>query len=345
MDEFSPRLAVSAAGFLAGAAFGALAQRTGFCAMGGVSDLVLMGDGRRLRAWFLAMAVAVLGSQTLAGLGLVDLGKSIYLTPSLGWPGAILGGLAFGFGMVLTGGCGQRTLVRLGGGNLRSIVVLLVLAVTAYMTLRGLIAAARLPFEAAVNLDLRRLGLASQGLVELVGRPIATAVVAGALAIYCLADRRFRASPRDLLAGIGVGLLVAGGWAITSILGRDEFEPQPIASFTFVAPVAEALQYLMTFTGAGITFGIATVFGMLAGAFAAAKASGSFRLESFADRADLLRHLAGASLMGVGGVFALGCTIGQGVTGVSTLALGSMLALASIIAGGVGGVKYLERSI
>src|SRR5262245_65758446 len=131
--------------------------------MGGVSDRVLMGDGRRLRAWLLAAAVAIVGTQALAGLGLIELPKAIYQTPSLGWFGAIAGGLAFGFGMVLAGGCGQRTLVRLGAGNLRSIVVLMVLGVTAYMTMRGLIAAARLPLEARINLDLRGAGLSSQG--------------------------------------------------------------------------------------------------------------------------------------------------------------------------------------
>jgi len=307
--------------------------------------MVLMGDGRRLRAWLLAMAVAVVGTQALAGLGLVDLGTSIYLSPSLGWFGAIAGGLAFGFGMVLTGGCGQRTLVRLGAGNLRSIVVLMVLAVTAYMTMRGLIAAARLPLEANINLDLRKAGLQSQGLAPLLGRPVATLVLAGALAAYCFADARFRRSARDLIAGVGVGLLIVAGWAITGVLGQDEFEPQPVASFTFVAPVADSLQYLMTFTGASIGFGVATVGGMLVGAFIAAQASGSFRLEAFSDRADLLRHLGGAAMMGIGGVFALGCTIGQGVTGLSTLAIGSLLAVASIIAGAVGGVRYLERTL
>jgi uncharacterized protein len=344
LDTVSPRILVAIAGFLAGAIFGALAQRTGFCAMGGVSDRVLMGDGRRLRAWFLAMAVAILGTQALAAAGVIELPKAIYQTPNLGWLGAIAGGLAFGFGMVLTGGCGQRTLVRLGAGNLRSLVVLMVLAVTAYMTLRGLIAAVRAPVEATVNLDLRRFGLKSQGLAELVTRPVATLVIAGALLAYCLVDRRFRQSPRDVVAGLGVGLLVVAGWAITGMLGRDEFEPLPLASFTFVAPVADSLQYLMTFTGAQISFGVATVGGMLVGAFLAARASGDFRLEAFSDRADLLRHLGGAAMMGVGGVFALGCTIGQGVTGVSTLALGSFLALAAIIAGAVAGVKYLERS-
>lgn len=179
----------------------------------------------------------------------------------------------------------------------------------------------------------------------MLGRPLGTALVAVPLLVYCLADRRFRASPRDWIGGLGVGLLVVAGWAITGLLGRDEFEPQPVASFTFVAPVAESLQYLMTFTGAQVSFGIATVGGMLLGAFVAAMASGGFRVESFADRDDLLRHLAGAALMGVGGVFAMGCTIGQGVTGLSTLAVGSLLALVSIVAGGVAGVKYLERAI
>lgn len=340
-------------GLIIGLVFGATAQRTNFCAMGGITDRVLMGDGRRLRAWVLATAVALIGSQFLAFGGYVDLGQSIYLTTNFGWLGAILGGLVFGFGMVFTGGCPSRTLVRLGGGNLKSLVVTLVLAVVAYMTLRGLFAPMRISFEQATNVDLTQYGLASQhmgeiaagtlGVGEGVARVVTAIIVALVLLWFCFKDGAFRTSPRDMVSGVVVGLTAVAGWVVTGIIAFDDFEPVPLASVTLVAPVADALQFLMTYTGATINFGIAVVGGIIAGSFVAAAISREFRVEGFTDRDDFARHIVGAAFMGVGGVFALGCTIGQGVTGMSTLAFGSLVAWLSIMAGGYLGVKYLEE--
>ncbi len=338
--------------FAAGIAFGAIAQRTNFCTMGALSDILFLENYNRMRAWLLAMAVAIAGSQLLHAAGLVDLGKSIYLAPSLGWLGAVAGGLLFGFGMTIAGGCGSRTLVRLGAGNLKSLVVFLVLAIFAYMTLRGLTGALRVATIETAAIDLKRMGLATQGLPEIAaksGLPESTARAAlAALAVACLGwfcfkDAGFRASRRDVAAGIGIGLLVVAGWAITGLIGDDDFDPTPLASFTFVAPIGDTLIYAMTWTGTKIGFGVAGVLGVVCGAFGAAKASGEFRVESFTDKGDLLRHLSGAALMGAGGVTALGCTIGQGITGVSTLAAGSVIAVLAILAGGVLGLRYLEE--
>ncbi len=340
-------------GFVIGLVFGAAAQRTNFCTMGAVSDLVLMGDGRRMRAWLLAIAVAILGSAALQLAGAVDLGKSIYMTPNFGWLGAVVGGLTFGFGMVFAGGCGSRSLVRLGAGSLKSLIVVLVLGVAAYMTLRGLIAILRVNLIEPTNVDLRGLGLASQGLPELLaslaGVPptparVVVALAAGfALLAYTLADAKFRAGHAQALGAAAIGATIPAGWFATGFLGADDFQPAPLASLTFVAPVGESLVYLMTFSGASITFGVGAVGGVIAGAAMAALASGTFRLESFTDARDMLRHLGGAASMGVGGVLALGCTIGQGITGLSTLALGSLIAFLSIVAGAVYALKYLEE--
>jgi uncharacterized membrane protein YedE/YeeE len=353
MTDLPVHLQVALAGFVLGLAFGAVAQRTNFCAMGAVSDAVLMGSYNRLRAWVLAIAVAMLASQGLQLWGVVDLGKSIYLTPNLGWAGAVLGGLLFGFGMTLAGGCGNKTLVRLGGGSLKSLVVFLFLGISAYATLRGLLGPARQTLETATALNLAKSGLAQQGIPDLLAaltgaslpaaRFLAALAVAGAFLVYCFKDRAFRASPRDMAAGVLIGLLIPMGWLATGVLGRDDFDPAPLASFTFVAPMGDMLQYLMTFTGAKINFGVAAGLGVILGAFLAARLSGAFRLESFADAPDMLRHIAGGVMMGVGGVLALGCTIGQGITGMSTLALGSALAWLAILAGGYLGIKYLEE--
>jgi uncharacterized membrane protein YedE/YeeE len=351
MSDVPVQLLVASGGLFLGLVFGAVAQRTDFCTMGALSDWINLGDMKRLRAWLLAIAVAILGTQAIEAAGLVDLKRSIYLTPNFGWLGAIVGGALFGFGMTLAGGCGSKTLVRIGAGNLKSIVVFLVLAVSAYMTLRGLFQPPRGAFDAMSTLDLKARGLGGQGLPELVGRAglgagvarwLVTAIVAGGLAWFCVKDGAFRRS-HHLPAGIAVGVIVTAGWVVTGIIGADEFDPQPLVSLTFVAPAGEALVYLMTFTGASINFGIASVFGVVLGAYMAAIAAGRFRLESFTDPGDTARHLVGGALMGVGGVAAMGCTIGQGLTGLSTLAMGSFLAFAGIAGGAVMGFKYLEE--
>ena len=265
MADLPVHITVALAAFAAGLAFGAAAQRTNFCTMGAVSDAVLIGSYTRLRAWVLAIAVAMIASQGLHLAGAADLNQSIYLTPNLGWAGAILGGLLFGFGMTLTGGCGNKTLVRMGGGSLKSLVVFLVLGITAYATLRGLTGLVRARLEQATNLNLAKAGIAQQGLANLLAnatgmgqtaiRVALTVLIAGAFLAYCFKDAEFRASRRDVAAGLIVGLLIPAGWLITGVLGRDDFDPTPLASFTFVAPAGDMLQYLMTFTGAKISLG------------------------------------------------------------------------------------------
>lgn len=353
MDELPIATVVGGAAFLAGTVFGATAQRTNFCTMGALSDIVFMGDWKRFRSWMLAVAIGILATQAMQSAGMINIDKSIYLTKNLGWAGAVLGGLMFGFGMTMGGGCGNKTLVRIGGGNLKSVVVALVMGVFAYMTLRGLIGVARVGVLEPTNIDLGKSGLTTQGLDELLAaglgmarttaRWIVALVIASGLLAFCFKDAEFRGSPRDIVAGIIIGLLIASGWYITGVIGNDEFEPVALSSFTFVAPTAESIQYLMTFTGATINFGIAAVGGVIFGSFIMSIATKSFHVEAFSDAPDMLRHLAGAALMGVGGVLALGCTIGQGLTGMSTLAIGSVIALVSIITGGVIGLKYLEE--
>ncbi len=352
MSGLSITTIIGLGGFIVGLIFGAVVQKTNFCTMGGLSDLVLMGDGRRFRAWLLAIAVAIIGTQALHFAGLIDINKSIYLSANLGWLGAIIGGAMFGFGMTQTGGCASKTLVRLGAGNLKSLIVMVVLGIFAYMTLRGLLALPRLQIE-TTNIDLAARGLTNQNLGEMAGAAIGVpaayaragvaTVVALLFLVICFKDAAFRRSPADIVAGIVIGLCAVAGWVVTGILANDEFNPVQLASITFVAPAGDSLQYLMTFTGSSINFGIAVVGGVIVGGFLMAVATGTFRIESFVDRQDLTRHLAGAVLMGSGGVLALGCTIGQGITGMSTLALGSMVAWLSILGGGYLGLKYLDE--
>ena len=343
MDELAASSLVGFAAFTGGLLFGAVVQRTHFCTMGAIADLVLFSDWRRMRAWLLAMAVAILGSQLLEASGIVDLGGTFYRASDLLWLGALLGGLLFGFGMTLTGGCGSRNVVRLGAGNLKSLIVLLVMGVVGYMTMNGLFALPRVQLEAIGGIESADQGMAAWlGVGGMAGMLLAL-VIGAALLWFCFKDEKFKHSPKDMVAGLVLGALIPLGWLITGVLGADEFEPVPLASFTFVAPVSRGLIYLMTFPSATISFGIAAVGGVLLGAFLMAKMTGAFRLEGFADLKDLVRHLIGAGMMGMGGVLGLGCTIGQGMTGISTLAIGSFLTLAAIMVGGVFGVRYLER--
>ena len=351
------QILLAVAGAIIGLFFGAVVFHTNYCAMGAISDAVTFGDKRRLRSWLLAIAIAVLAAQLLHWTGAADLTKSLYLPSALDWTGSILGGLLFGYGMVFAGGCASKNLVRAGGGDLRALLTLLVLGVAAYVTLGGFLGPVRAELARWTSVDLKPLGFATQGLATIAGRfsniaPDTAGVwiggtLAAALALYCFADKGFRTSGTHILAGLGVGLSVAAGWAATGLLA-DEFASRPTApaSLTFVRPTGDTMEWLMRFTAAPIpSFAVTAVVGTLLGAFLAARVSGRFRLATFADVADTGRHLFGATLMGIGGIMATGCTMGQAITGVSTLSIGSFLAFAGILFGGVLGVKGLERSL
>jgi len=335
---------VAGLGFALAFVCGVVVNKTNFCTMGAVSDWVNMGAKGRFGAWLLAMGVAVAGAQILELTGLIDLGESIYRTSAFGLGGFIIGGLMFGVGMTLAGGCGQRTLVRVGAGNLKSLVVFIVLGLSAYMTLRGIIGVARLELIEPLSIDLSEQGIDDQGLASVIphwfniGNSNALrwlfAVVVGAVLIgSALSIKELRENFDNLLSGLVVGGVIVAAWVITGIIGNDDFDPVPLEGLSFVAPIGNSISYLMTYTGATITFAIAVVFGLIVGSFAYAVASRTFRIETFSQRGDMINHLVGGALMGIGGVLSLGCTIGQGVTGISTLALGSFVATACIMLG------------
>ena len=345
MDELLVAHVVALWGFGIALAFGMVANKTQFCTMGALSDWVNFGSLTRFRAWLLAMAVAIALSQAMQLMGWIDLSTAIYRSSNFGWLGNSVGGLLFGIGMTLGSGCGQRTLVRVGGGNLKSLVVLLVLGITAYMTLRGLLAVVRIEVFQRTNLDLASYGVTDQGLTTLLAyvldtEPWIVSVTVSVLVVLTLLwfvfkDGAFRASGENMLVGAALGLLVASAWYVTGVIGFDDFDPVPFESVTFIAPVGNAINYLMTWTGSTIGFGIAVVFGILCGSLFYALASGGFRIETFSDRADMINHLIAGVLMGFGGVLALGCTVGQGVAGISTLSVGAILATGAIMLGSV----------
>ncbi|MGX4773010.1 YeeE/YedE family protein [Bradyrhizobium guangdongense] len=335
------------AGLVIGLVYGSVGLLSGFCLMSSMRGWLGQGDGRLVRSYALALAVAMAASQFLAGEGMVDLGKSIYLQPTFSMPVLFLGGLLFGYGMVLSNGCGSRALVLLGRGNLRSFVVVIVLAIAAQMTLKGLIAPARIALvqatQATVSMNTLPSLLATLGLTEALSRMLAAAVIVLALILFAFAHAGFRRSPGQIAAGVVVGLLVAGGWYVTGYLGADDFNPVPVTSLTFIAPIADSLQYAMLSTGLTLNFGIATVGGVFAGSLATAILTGRFHLEGYSSPRHMLRSAGGAALMGIGGVMAFGCSIGQGLTGMSTLAAGSFIAVAGILLGTTAGLRGALR--
>jgi len=345
--------------FALGFLFGAVANKTHFCTMGAVSDVVNMGDWNRMRMWLLAIAVATAGASALQLAGLIDLSKTIYASPRFTWLSYVLGGLLFGVGMTLASGCGSRTLIRIGTGNLKSLVVAIVLAITAYMTLKGILAVVRVAAVDSVGTtlagaqDLPSLAARAFGVEKRVaGAALGIAIAAGLLA-FVLKAREFRTFD-NVLGGFVVGLVVVGGWYLSGDIGHLAEDPATLEekflatnsgrmeSFSFVAPQAYLLELLMLWSdkSRAVTLGIAAVLGMLSGSLAWSLVTRTFRLESFRDSEDLINHLIGGALMGFGGVLALGCTIGQGISGLSTLALGSFLAFFSIVAGAAATMKF-----
>ena len=334
-------------GLLIGLAYGAVGLLSGFCMMSSLRGWLAEGDSRLVRTYALAMGVAIAATQLLAASGGVDLGKSIYLQPTFSAPLMFFGGLLFGYGMVLSNGCGSRALVLLGRGNLRSFVVVIVLGIVAQMTLKGLIAPARIAMvqasqtTAATN-SLPAL-LSGLGLSGISARMLAGSVTSAALLIFAFAHVPFRRSPGQIAAGLIVGMLIAAGWFATGYLGADDFNPAPVTSLTFIAPIADALQYVMLSTGLTLNFAVATVGGVFAGSLATALLTGRFHLEGFQSPRHMLRSAGGAALMGAGGVMAYGCSIGQGLTGLSTLALASFVAVAGILLGTAAGLRGALR--
>ena len=350
-------ISLAIGGLIIGFIFGFVVQRTNFCTMGSISDILSFGDYRRFRAWLLAAAVAIIGAQLLQYYGILDLRQSMYMGGTLIWMGNLIGGLIFGFGMVFSGGCTSRNLVRVGGGDIRSLMVLVILGLFAYMTIGGLLGPLRAEIHQMMTVDFKGMGMASQGLGDVASAMTGmdsgsahlyvTAAVSGVLLIYCFSSELFRRSPRDIIAGIGIGLCAVGGWALTG-LAYDEFAdtPQMVASISYVRPTGDALEYLRRFTADVIpSFGVASFFGAILGAFLGSVISGRFKITGFSDTNDLKRNLFGAASMGVGGVLAFGCTVGQAVTGVSTLAIGSILTFIAIVIGCVIGIKYMEHML
>lgn len=336
-------------GFGLGILLGFVARRGRFCTIAAIEDAVYANDMRRFGAWILAAAVAIIGVHGLELWGGLDLTRSIYTGPRIEWGGAIAGGLMFGVGMALVGTCGFGTLLRLGGGDLKAFVTFLVMAVTAMIAMRGWIGLGRIHVTEPLTFELTNsMSQRLPKLIGLTGPPLAfmamalgAAIVIAVFAAAVFARANVAKSMRVFAPGIAVGLIVVLGWWTTGIAGFDPFEARRVESFSFVAPLGDTLLYFMLASGLRPDFPVGAVLGVVAGAFLAARSAGQFEWEAPDGSGEMRRHLLGAFLMGTGGIAALGCTIGQGITGLSTLSLGSVLAIASILVGARLGLYWL----
>ncbi|MDZ7754605.1 MAG: YeeE/YedE family protein [Gammaproteobacteria bacterium] len=351
-------------GFGLALVLGAVAHKTNFCTMGAVSDWVNMGDTGRMRAWLLAIFTAMLGVMVLEATMAVDMTMTAnnaesfppVRTGNFVWLRHLLGGLIFGVGMTLASGCGNKTLVRIGGGNLKSGVVFLAIAFSAYiMVYTNFDYVVFLQWMEPLGIDLTRHGGGSQELGSIIagmfgassgfGMHLLLGGIIVTLVLPRIFTREFLATPDNVIAGIVIGLLVVSGWYVSAgPLGQALLEeaafmdqrPQALGaqSFTFVAPASHFLHYLGSgFETRLLTFALMVGLGVAVGSFAYAMVQRSFRFEWFADWRDFAAHLAGGLLMGVGGVLGLGCTFGQAITGTSTLAVGSFVTFGGIVYG------------
>ena len=338
---------------------GYVVNKTNFCTMGAVSDLVNIGDSSRLKAWLLAIATAIVGVTSLEYLGMVDVSESRipYRNSVLFWPRYIIGGIMFGIGMTLASGCGNKILIRIGGGNLKSIFVLLIAGLMALLMTRtdfyGLIFHS---WMSPISPDLAKLGIPDQSVQTIfssltnidAGNILITIFIPLLICVFLLKyifSSYTSLSSDNILSGVVVGLVVTFAWLISGgDLGQAWIEnndfldtPYPsvgVQSFTFINPMGEVLIYTSSvFDNFYLTFGVTALISTIVGSFVYALISNNLRIEWFANKDDFIRHFVGAVLIGIGGVLSLGCTIGQGVSGVSTLAIGSIITLLSIIFG------------
>ena len=339
LNLVSEPVLVAIVGLVGGLALGLAARLGRFCTLGAIEDYFYGGTDTRLRMWMVAIGIAVTGSFVAVGAGYLTLADTIYLS---GWNpfAAVVGGALFGYGMAMSGNCGYGALARLGGGDLRSFVIVLVMGLAAYATMSGPLAALRM-FVFPPLLDgyggLAGVMGAASGL-----SPVVIGIVIGlCLIVMAVSKTDTQSRKTALIWGAVVGGAVVSGWIGSQWVATHGFDAVPVESHTFSAPIGEAMLYLMTSSGSTLSFGIGSVAGVLGGAFIGSLIKGHFRWEACEDPRELTRQIGGACLMGIGAVIAMGCSVGQGISAFSVLALSAPLTLGAIVLGAKFGLEHL----
>lgn len=342
LDILSEPVLVALVGLFGGVLLGLAARIGRFCTLGAIEDLYYGENPLRLRMWGIAIGVSVIGTFSLSAGGWLELDQTLYLGREWNPVASVVGGLVFGYGMALAGNCGYGALARVGGGDLRSLLIVLVMGVCAYMALGGPFSGLRLwAFGDVIPTDT------TPGFAQAAGRLTGMSPDVVGIALGCvilaltLLSRSLRASPSHIFWGAVAGIAVVSGWAGTQWVASNGYDATPILSHTFSAPIGETLLYVMTSSGNTLSFGTGSVVGVLLGALAGSLYKGHFRWEACDDPRELRRQILGAALMGIGAVVAVGCSIGQGLSGFSVLAYSAPVTLLSIMAGAALGLRQL----
>lgn len=328
-------------GLVGGMVLGLAARIARFCSLGAIEDALHGGSNKRLAMWAIAIGTATLGSFWMFALGLFDFAGTFYHTQPFSPVLVTLGGLLFGYGMAIAGNCGFGALARLGGGDLRSFVIVLVLGISAYITLSGPLAPVRVALLDATAVSLPEGGIS--GLLAGFGiPPVVTGTFIGlAMLGVGLAQPDLRKDTSTLVWSALVGMAIVSGWAGTQWIATHGFDPADVVSHTYSAPVGETILFAMTASGGGLSFGVGSVVGVVLGALLGSFRMGHFRWEACEDPRELRRQLGGAGAMGVGAILAVGCTVGQGISAFSVLAYSVPFAVISILIGAALGLNYL----
>lgn len=342
LDIFSESTLVAMVGLFGGLILGLAARMGRFCTLGAIEDLLYSSSDVRMRMWGVAIGVAVTGTYLLVATGQLDLSETIYLGQGWNPMASVVGGLLFGYGMALSGNCGYGALARLGGGDLRSFVIVLVMGLASYITLSGPLANLRVtmfpvPAPSATMPGLAPyLGAMTNTSTAAIGTLIGMIILA-----VSVAPKRMRAKPWTLFWATMTGLAIVSGWAGTYWVARQGFDATPVISHTFSAPIGESMLYMMTASGSTVSFGVGSVTGVLLGAFIGSLFKGHFRWEACEDPRELQRQIIGAFIMGVGAVTAIGCSVGQGLSAFSVLSFSAPVTFVAILAGAAFGLKQL----
>lgn len=342
LDLLGEANTVALIGLIGGVLLGLAARVGRFCTLGAIEDVLYSSDDRRMRMWGVAIGVAIIGTQLAIANGGMDGGEAAYLTRVWNPLATIIGGLMFGYGMALSGNCGYGALARLGGGDFRAFVIVIVLGLSAYLVMSGPLAHARVWLFPVQEGATNPQGFTDFFESSLGLSPLVTGLSMGvAILVFALASKRMLTSPMMILWGVVVGGVIISGWVGTYWVAQVGFGNEPVESHSFAAPIGDTIYYAMTASGNELSFSVGSVVGVVLGAFIGSIRKGHFRWEACDDPRELKRQMLGAALMGPGAILAVGCSVGQGLSAFSVLSFSAPVAFISVMLGASLGLRHL----
>jgi uncharacterized membrane protein YedE/YeeE len=329
IDNYEVFKIVNFLAFFIGLVFGIVAQKNQFCFSGSIKDYMLTKSTKRASSVIVAIIVAITATAIMSNVYGLDLSQTKYFKDDINYFSIILGGSLFGIGMMLADGCSSRHLVKFAQGDAKSLVVILFIGIFAFATTRGILHdALTLITQNSILIKISSFVPNSQMNIY---------VVLGILFVILFILTKKVSRLLVLKDGVIIGLIVAASWYITGVIGEESMERLiELNGITFVYPTAQSVEFFTNYSISNLSFGISVVLGVLSGAFLMSRINKkySFGCTASLQTGKIKYSMIGGALMGVGGVLAIGCTIGQGLTGISTLAFSSFLAILSILGSG-----------